>query len=269
MNKKIGITLSTAFMLAGLGMTPAFAASNTVTVQPGNTFWTIANANGISVQALETANPNVNPNNMLIGTVLQLPGTGTQTASTTNNSVKVQAGNTFWTIANTYGVTVQALEAANPNVNPNNLIIGSVLQLPSSSAPATPSNNSSSSSISQQNLYWMEHVINAEAGGESLQAQIAVGDVILHRVQSGYGSTVQDVVFQVSNGHYQFTCVANGYIYTTPSPSSIQAAQDVLNNREDIVPGALVFYNPAQTPATSWVRTQPIITQIDNLVFAR
>ena len=207
--RKFGHTISAAALALGFGMvTPAFAATSTVTVQPGNTMWTISRTHGVSLQALEAANPSVNPNNMLVGTVLRLPGTAAVTRAAT-------------------------------------------------------------ATLQQQNLYWMEHVINAEAAGQSLQAQIAVGDVILHRMQDGYGSSVKSVVFQVAYGHYQFTSVANGYIYTTPSASSIQAAIDVLNHREDIVPGALVFYNPAQTPAYSWVWTQPTVARYDNLVFAK
>ncbi|MCY0875001.1 MAG: cell wall hydrolase [Firmicutes bacterium] len=209
---KLPMALSVcAAALVGSMAVPAFAATNNVTVQPGNTMWSISQAQGISVQALEQANPSINPNDMLIGTVLNLPG--------------------------------------------------------STSAPqASPA----VSSTAQQNLYWMEHVINAEAGGESLNAQIAVGDVIMHRLQAGgYGSTVHDVVFQVIAGHYQFSSVQNGYIYSAPDASSIQAAEDVLWYGKDVAPGAMVFYNPTMTPSNSWVRAQPYLSTFDNLVFAR
>ncbi|MCF8567585.1 LysM peptidoglycan-binding domain-containing protein [Alicyclobacillus tolerans] len=286
---KLGIGLLTSVVVGSLGFPSAFAATtaNSVTVQPGNTFWTISQAYGVSIQALEAANPSVNPNDLLVGTVLTLPSstaTGQSNAHTgSSDTATVQPGDTMWIISQAHGVSMQALESSNPSVNPNDLLVGTVLTLPqtgslagirstTSSAPSTSTTTSSTttSAVSQQNLYWMEHAIHAEAGADSLQAQIAVGDVILHRLQAGgYGSTVQDVLFQVINGHYQFTSVANGYIYTTPSAASIQAAMDVLNNGDDVVPGAMVFYNPAYTPASSWVRSQPYITQIDNLVFAK
>ncbi|GMA62852.1 cell wall hydrolase [Alicyclobacillus fastidiosus] len=187
-----------------LTMTSAFAATNTVTVQPGSTMWNISKADGISVQSMENANSNVNPNDLEVGTQLVLP-TGSQSYDTPGN------------------------------------------------------------------LYWMEHVINAEAGGESLQAQIAVGDVIMHRMESGSygGNSVYDVVFQQTDGIYQFSSVPNGYIYTTPDASSIEAAKDVLQNGTEEVPGALVFYNPAQTPAGNWVWSKPTIAQFGHLVFAQ
>ena len=264
--RRLRIATCAVSLIMGLGLaTPALAAGSTVTIQPGNTFWTLSKTYGVSVQALESANPTVNPNNLLVGTTLNLP---VNAGDNKGNTVTVEPGDTLWIISQAHGTTVQTLETANPSVNPNNLLVGTVLQLPGSNTSA-PSTTTSATATQQQNLYWMEHVINAEAAGESSQAQIAVGDVILHRMEAGYGSTVYDVVFQVLNGHYQFTCVANGYIYTSPSPSSIQAAIDVLDQHTDLVPGAQVFYNPTQTPANSWVRTQPFIAQIDNLVFAK
>lgn len=294
----LGLGLLSTAIVGSLGFTSALAATttaNSVAVSPGNTFWTIAQSQGVSVQALEAANPSVNPNDLLVGTILTLPsstatGRPSSQAVTSPSTVMVRPGDTLWIIARAHGVTVQALQSANPSVNPNDLLVGQVLTLPGSgsgtsgnaggigSSPSTASGLGSSSgssgapssTVAEQNLYWMEHVINAEAGGDSLEAQIAVGDVILHRLQAGgYGSTVHDVVFQVINGYYQFTSVANGYIYTAPSAMSTQAAVDVLDNGADVVPGAMVFYNPAKTNASSWVRSQPYITQIDNLVFAK
>jgi N-acetylmuramoyl-L-alanine amidase len=182
----------------------------------------------------------------------------------TSNTVTVKPGDTMWLIAKAHGIKVQALENSNPTVDPYDMLVGTVLKLPEGSA------NTKSTTATSENLYWMEHVIHAEAGGESLQAQIAVGDVILHRMNhGGYGRTVKDVVFQVQNGHYQFTTVANGYIYSTPNESSKQAAKAVLENHTDVVPGAMVFYNPGETPANSWVWSQPTITRIGKLVFAK
>ncbi|MDQ0188711.1 cell wall hydrolase [Alicyclobacillus cycloheptanicus] len=297
MSRFSSITISAAAAAAAmaLGAVPASAetiSAHTVTVQPNQTLWKIARASHVPVASLEVANPSVQPLNLLVGTEVRVP-----------SIIKhdVQPGDTLWKLAKQYNVSLSDLEAANPTLNPMVLWVGSVVyilaQTPAASAPAASSTASSastasgqasalaqsrasagtaststdtSSSLASQNLYWMAHVINAEAGGESEQAQIAVGDVILHRLQSGsYGSTVKDVVFQISDGHYQFTSVMDGYIYTTPTASSWQAAQQVLDDGTDLVPGALVFYDPAQTPAGSWVWNQPTITQIGSLVFAK
>lgn len=116
----------------------------------------------------------------------------------------------------------------------------------------------------------MEHVIHAEASSEPLAAQIAVGDVILHRLQAGtYGKTIKDVIFQETDGQYQFGCVPNGEIYTTPTKQNDDAAIDVLEHDKDVVPGALVFYNPNQTGNSTWILQQPSVASIGDFVFAK
>lgn len=273
MNKLAMFAITTAG-IAYFGVSTALAA--TVSVQSGDTLWKIAKSHGVSLQALQSANSGINPNNLLLGTVLQLPSSTATGGTASGSQYVVKQGDTLWLIARRFHVSVSNLMAANASMNPANLQVGKRLVIPATSTSSSGASVSASTStagnatIAAQNLYWMERVINAEAGGEPLQAQIAVGDVILHRLQDGtYGKTVYDVVFQVINGHQQFTSVANGYIYSVPTASSISAAKDVLSNGQDVVPGAMVFYNPLQTPATSWVRSQPIITQISNFVFAK
>ena len=61
---------------------------------------------------------------------------GTPTA-TTGTTYKIQKGDMLGTIAKKYGVTVKALETANPGINPNNLKVDSTLKIPAA-APATP-----------------------------------------------------------------------------------------------------------------------------------
>lgn len=248
-------------LTAGVGVSSAFAA--TTTVEPGQSLWTIAQAHDLPVQLLEDANPDVTPQNLPIGSSVQIPEV---------QNVTVKSGDTLFLIGKRFGISTKEMLAANPSVDPLNLPIGSTVRVPVGLAQTShmlQAHVAASTSASSSDLYWLEHVIHAEAGGESLQAQIAVGDVIMHRIAAGgYGSTVQQVVFQVSDGHYQFESVANGYIYSQPNAQNVQAALDVLKG-DDIVPGALVFYNPSETPAGSWVWQQPVIAEIGHLVFAK
>jgi spore germination cell wall hydrolase CwlJ-like protein len=137
-------------------------------------------------------------------------------------------------------------------------------------APAVPKHRRDTISRSSE-LFWLARVIEAEAGGEPMCAKIAVGDVVMNRVHSAdYPNTVKGVLFQVDHGHYEFTCVMNGRIYrVTPSSDSIRAAEDVLDKHINLVPAALVFYNPAETSAHNWVRARPVITTYGKLTFAR
>lgn len=50
----------------------------------------------------------------------------------------IKAGDTFFLIARTYGISVDALIAANPGVNPDRLFIGQVICVPTGSTPTPP-----------------------------------------------------------------------------------------------------------------------------------
>ncbi|MCL6442598.1 MAG: cell wall hydrolase [Alicyclobacillus sp.] len=196
-------------------------------------------------------------------------------------TVRVHPGDTLWKLSKRYHVSLAAVLAANPQVEPLNLRIGSRVNIPTTKAakPISPQQSSlhrhanpvtKPSSVASQNLYWLSHLIHAEADGEPLKAQIAVGDVVWHRMHAGgYGSTVKQVIFQTIAGHPQFTSVANGWIYTAPTAVNVRAAKAVLQHHTDVVPGALVFYTPSKTPAGSWVWSQPKIANIGDFVFAR
>ncbi|MFB5193264.1 cell wall hydrolase [Alicyclobacillus fastidiosus] len=170
----------------------------------------------------------------------------------------VRPGDSLWSIAHSHGITLAQLESANPQLSDYNQIHpGEDIVLPNGQTSTA------------DDLYWLAHIISAEAQGESVQAQEAVGDVVLNRLHAGgYGDTVHDVIFQVVNGAYQFTPVENGAIYNTPTQNAIAAAENDLQGL-NLVPSALVFYNPYEVPAGSWVTQQPTLMQIDSLVFAK
>jgi N-acetylmuramoyl-L-alanine amidase len=74
-------------------------------------------------------------------------------------------------------------------------------------------------------LYWLSRIISAEAKGESLLGQIAVGNVVLNRKASrSYPNTIYGVIFDRKNGT-QFSPVAFGTIYQKPTASAIIAAK--------------------------------------------
>jgi N-acetylmuramoyl-L-alanine amidase len=269
MRKFFQLSLACMSGLALSATVPAWASTtSSVVVQQGQSMWSIAHAHQISVLSLESANPSVDPTNLQVGTTLTLP-----TAQV--NTYLVQNGDTLWLIAHRLNVSIAALQQANPTINPNNLLVGTALTLPqtvqpASSAQASASTANQSTSATQSDLYWMSHIISAEAQGEPYDAQVAVGDVVWHREQAKYyPNTVKGVAFQKINGYYQFTCVANGFIYNSPTASAVKAAKAVLVNHVDVVPGAYVFYNPAKTAQTSWVWSQPTIGHIGAFIFAQ
>lgn len=118
------------------------------TVQPGDTMFTIAQRFGVSLNALIAANPQIpNPNVLIPCDVLCVPGTTPPPGCRVPTSCPpgfqgrytVQPGDTMFTIAQRFGVSVNALIAANPQIpNPNVLIPCDVLCVPGTQVFQTP-----------------------------------------------------------------------------------------------------------------------------------
>ena len=122
----------------GLGGLPALAAvggawaspawAGTVTVRPGQNLSQIAAQLHTSVAALVAANGLADPNRVLAGQLLEIPGIGSGAAPGT--AVVVQPGQTLSAIASRYGVSLSALVAANRISNPNRVLAGARLVVP-------------------------------------------------------------------------------------------------------------------------------------------
>ena len=85
------------------------------------------------------------------------------------------------------------------------------------------------------NLYWLSRIIHAEAGAESYNGKVAVGNVILNRVNSDlFPSTVKGVIFEYFQGIPQFSPVEEGTIYNNPPEESIQAYYTDLSDAQNL-----------------------------------
>lgn len=115
------------------------AATEYVVVK-GDYMAKIAKDHGISLKALEAANPNVQPTRLRIGQKLQIPApatTGNSASPMTSGDVSggseiytVKSGDTMSRIAKVNGVSLKALKAANPTIDPNHIVVGQKLKLP-------------------------------------------------------------------------------------------------------------------------------------------
>lgn len=115
------------------------------------------------------------------------------------------------------------------------------------------------------NLDLMARVIQGEAAGEPYLGKVAVGAVLMNRMQnSSFPHTLAGVVFDPD----AFESVTNGLIWQSPpSAESIQAAADALSGWDPTY-GSIFFWNPSK-PVSAWIWSRPIVTQIGNHVFAR
>lgn len=126
------------------------------------------------------------------------------------------------------------------------------------------SSSSSSSSNTSNNVYLLARIISAEARGEPYKGQVAVGAVVLNRVDHpSFPNTIAGVIYQ--NG--AFTALVDGQYDQPIADSAYKAARDALNGW-DPTGGCIYYYNPS-TATNAWIRTLPIYTQIGKHVFSK
>ena len=123
---------------------------------------------------------------------------------------------------------------------------------------------SSSSGTSNSNVDLLARAISGEARGEPYEGQVAVGAVILNRVDSpDFPNTIAGVIYQKG----AFDSVADGQINMTPTATARKAAQDALNGW-DPSGGCIYFYNPV-TSTSKWIWSRPIVKKIGKHNFAK
>ena len=120
-----------------------------------------------------------------------------------------------------------------------------------------------SSSTQQASVDLLARVISAEARGEPYSGQVAVGAVILNRVEHpSFPNTIAGVVYQPG----AFTCMVDGQFNEPVAESAVRAARDALNG-VDPSGGAIYYFNPA-TATSSWIFSRKTVTTIGKHVFA-
>jgi len=126
------------------------AATEYVVVK-GDTFSGIAKKFNVTVKAIEAANPNVVPTKLQVGQKLSIPAASGGTAAPAGTGMApagaggggeeiytVKSNDTLTKIARQYGVTVKAIESANPTVDPNHIKVGDKLKIPAPAATPAP-----------------------------------------------------------------------------------------------------------------------------------
>jgi LysM repeat protein len=117
--------------------TPVRSASDSsYVIQRGDTLAKIATRYGVTVKQLTDLNGIKNPNMIVPGQTLKIPGTTTTAPAATSSSsgsqktYTVQAGDNLAGIAAKFGVTIQALQQANNLSNPDQIYTGQILKIP-------------------------------------------------------------------------------------------------------------------------------------------
>ena len=103
----------------------------------------------------------------------------------------------------------------------------------------------------EEDLYWLSRIICAEAGGESMTGQIAVGNVVLNRVASPeFPNSIHAVIFDRKYA-VQFEPVSNGTVYRPPTAKSVEAAKLALQG-VNTAGSSLYFFSPSLSEGT-WI----------------
>ncbi|MCE4047680.1 MULTISPECIES: cell wall hydrolase [Bacillaceae] len=190
---------------------------------------------------------------LIVSTVaLSLFGFNTQSKAATNHVV--QSGETYWILANKFGVSANSIKSAN-DATSNMLIPGQSLTIPNST-------------ISAADKDLMARLVSAEAKGEPYAGKVAVATVILNRLDNkDFPDTIKDVIYQKDNGYYAFTPVQNGAINESADAESKKAVTEAIASR-GYGQGSLFFYNP-KTSTSDWIFSRQVTIKIGNHTFAK
>jgi LysM repeat protein len=119
------------------------------TVIKGDTFASIAKKSGVSVRAVQDANPGVDARKLKIGQKLHLPQAASASTSVTpgmapaaadtgtssgEQTYKVKSGDTLTSIAKHFHVSIKAIQSAN-SLTTTSIRVGRTLKIPGSAAP--------------------------------------------------------------------------------------------------------------------------------------
>ena len=127
---------------------PVVAAGTEYAVVKGDSLAKIAKKNGVTVKALQAANPTVVPTKLKIGQKLVIPAGGKTSAETaapttaavgdtSSNTYTVKSGDSLTKIAKAHGTTVKAIETAN-GMTTTKLKVGQKIKVPSKAEAAAP-----------------------------------------------------------------------------------------------------------------------------------
>ena len=120
------------------------------------------------------------------------------------------------------------------------------------------------SNTDESDLQLLARLISAEARGEPYIGQVAVGAVVLNRVEHpSFPNTLADVIYQTD----AFTCLYDGQFDEPVAESAYRAAQEALDGNDPSY-GALYYFNPV-TATSQWIWSRPLVKTIGKHRFCK
>lgn len=257
MNRKVKGFLAVFALTAFL---PNVASAASYEVVKGDSLYTIG-------KLFSTTSGRLMQDNGLSSTIIY-PG---QKLEVPANLYTVQSGDSLYVIAKKSDIALDALRKANGKwdnvIYPGQkLILPAFSQKTTLSAPvAAPVDAKAAIPYTQNELDLLARLITAEANTQPDLAKVAVGAVVVNRVQdSRFPNTISGVIYEVSGGFYQFTPVENGMINKPASEPAKKAALEALQG-SDPTNGALFFFD--DTATNKWLLSKPLALRSGNMVY--
>lgn len=199
--------------------------------------------------------------NILIICFIQNAGAASYKKGSTGSVVsQIQTKLTAWGYysAGIDGVYGSKTEAAVKHFQQKNgLTVDGIAGAKTLAAMGINDTSGSAANSNSSDVALLARLISAEARGEPYEGQVAVGAVVLNRMEHpSFPNTMSGVIYQ--NG--AFTCVTDGQFNQPVSDTCYQAARDALNGW-DPSGGAIYYFNPA-TATSSWIWSRPLIVTI-------
>ena len=121
---------------------------------------------------------------------------------------------------------------------------------------------SGASSAASGDVYLLARLISAEARGEPYIGQVAVGAVVLNRIDHpSFPNSLSGVIYQSG----AFSCIDDGQFDQPIADSAYRAAREALAG-SDPTGGAIYYFNPA-TATSKWIWSRPQMLTIGSHIF--
>ncbi|CAM3680117.1 cell wall hydrolase [Marinicrinis lubricantis] len=170
---------------------------------------------------------------------------------------QVQAGETWATVSAKLKINEQQLKKRNPQLT-EQLAEGDEMKW---IIPLMMKQE-----LTNPNLTLLAKLIYAEAGHESYNGQLAVGNVILNRVED---PRFPDTIPQVIYARGQFTPALDGTLTELePSKQSMKAAREAMLGVE-VAGDALYFYNPKRNADNPFFKSLEVVVNIGSHRFSK